>query len=244
MVCNGALPRGVFAKDLVLELLRRLRADGATYKVTRILRVRHRGPRPPRSDDDHQHGSRARGEVRHHARRRDAPAQSQPVSASTNIPSTVSDNDAEFWRPTPSMRRRWSRSSQSRPTPTTSVRVADVAGRPIQQATIGTSTNGQLDDLRAAAAVLGDHGSPLVSGFSSPRRRDGHTSKPCRKGLIARLIEAGAVDRHLGVQRVYRRIGLRHSRRRHDHDHQRATKLRRAAPATGTPISSSRRRRP
>ena len=104
--------------------------------------------------------------------------------------------------------------------------VADVAGRPIQQATIGTSTNGQLDDLRAAAAVLGDHRiAPGVRLFVAPASRRAYL-EALQEGLIARLIEAGAVDRHLGVQWVYRRIGVRHSWRRHDHDHQRTTKLR------------------
>ena len=33
VVINGKLPEGVYAKDVILRLIRDLRADGATYKV-------------------------------------------------------------------------------------------------------------------------------------------------------------------------------------------------------------------
>ncbi len=70
--------------------------------------------------------------------------------------------------------------------------VEQVAGTPIQQATIGTSTNGQLDDLRAAADVLADHQvAPGVRLFVTAATRRAYLAA-LQEGLVDRFVQAGA----------------------------------------------------
>jgi len=71
--------------------------------------------------------------------------------------------------------------------------VSAVEGTPIAHATVGTSANGQLDDLRAAAALLRGHSiAPGVQLFVAPASR--HTYfEALREGLVQQFVEAGAL---------------------------------------------------
>jgi 3-isopropylmalate/(R)-2-methylmalate dehydratase large subunit len=71
--------------------------------------------------------------------------------------------------------------------------VSELAGTPIHQATIGTSTNGQLDDLRAAAAVLGGRAfAPGVRVYVTAASRRAYLAAQ-QEGLLSRFVNAGAL---------------------------------------------------
>jgi 3-isopropylmalate/(R)-2-methylmalate dehydratase large subunit len=71
--------------------------------------------------------------------------------------------------------------------------VSDVVGTPIQQAFLGTCTNGRLEDFREAAAMLkGRRIAPGVRLFVTPSSRM-VLQAAMRDGLIDAFLEAGAV---------------------------------------------------
>ena len=72
------------------------------------------------------------------------------------------------------------------------VPVTDVAGTPIDQALIGTCTNGRLEDLQAAAQILrGKHIAPWVRLLVLPASRE-ILLAAMASGVIADLVAAGA----------------------------------------------------
>jgi len=72
------------------------------------------------------------------------------------------------------------------------VPVTDVAGTPVDQALIGTCTNGRLEDLQAAAEILrGKHIAPWVRLLVLPASRDTLLAAMA-SGVIADLVAAGA----------------------------------------------------
>ena len=71
--------------------------------------------------------------------------------------------------------------------------VEEVEGTPIQEAVIGTCTNGRLEDLEVAARILsGRRVSPEVRLIVAPASRQVFLDG-MEKGIVQRLIEAGAV---------------------------------------------------
>ena len=192
IVCTGHLPAGVFAKDLVLELLSRLRADGATYRSLEF------SGSAIDSLDLHGRMTITNMGVELGAKFAIMPADEMLRRHLTGVgvgdyPSSVSDADAEFLSTHTIDATSLEPLVAEPPNPDNVRTVTEVAGRPIQQATVGTSTNGQLDDLRAAVSVLGDHRiAPGVRLFVAPASRRAYL-EALREGLIPRLIEAGAV---------------------------------------------------
>ncbi|PEG40634.1 3-isopropylmalate dehydratase large subunit [Mycolicibacterium agri] len=192
IVCEGPLAPGVYAKDLVLELLRLLGADGATYKSLEFVGSTFE------SLDMHGRMTLTNMGVEMGAKFAIMPADEVLARHLADLgvrdyPVTASDPDATF-SATISVDAAMLEPLVAEPPNPDRVRpVSEVAGRPIQQATIGTSTNGQLDDLRAAVAVLGDNKiAPSVRLFVAPASRRAYLDA-LQEGLIARLIEAGAI---------------------------------------------------
>ncbi len=71
--------------------------------------------------------------------------------------------------------------------------VSESAGTPVHLAVLGSCTNGRLDDLREAAAVLrGGHIHPAVRMLVTPASRQVYLDAE-REGLIADFIRAGAL---------------------------------------------------
>ena len=71
--------------------------------------------------------------------------------------------------------------------------VEELEGTPIQEAVIGTCTNGRLEDLEVAARILSGRGtSPDVRLIVAPASRK-VLMEGIEKGIVQRLIEAGAV---------------------------------------------------
>lgn len=71
-------------------------------------------------------------------------------------------------------------------------KIEEVEGTPIQQAFLGTCTNGRLEDLRVAASILeGKDANPGVRFIVAPASREIFL-KAMEEGIIASLIKAGA----------------------------------------------------
>ena len=192
VVCDGELKRGVFGKDLVLELLRRIRADGANYKALEF------SGSAIEALDLHGRMTITNMGVELGAKFAIMPADEMLRRHLGSVgvddyPGTVSDDDAEFLATHTIDATALEPLVAEPPNPDNVRAVTEVAGRPIQQATIGTSTNGQLDDLRAAVEVLGDNQIDTgVRLFVAPATRRAYL-EALQEGLISRLIEAGAV---------------------------------------------------
>ncbi len=73
------------------------------------------------------------------------------------------------------------------------VDVTDIAGTPVDQVFIGSCTNGRFEDMKEAAEVLGNRSfSDKVRVLVIPASRDEYL-KTLRAGLIERFVEAGAL---------------------------------------------------
>lgn len=74
--------------------------------------------------------------------------------------------------------------------------IEDVAGTPVDQVFIGSCTNGRLEDLAAAAAVLKGHAiAPFVRLIVTPASRAVYR-EAARLGYLKTLVEAGAMVTH------------------------------------------------
>lgn len=190
--CNGPLPPGVYAKDLALHLLGTLRADGATYRAVEYVGSTFD------SLDMHGRMTLTNMGVEMGAKFAIMPADDVLRRFLDGVgvhdyEGTTSAPDAEFLE-THTVDATALTPMVAEPANPDRVRtVAEAAGQPIQQATIGTCANGQLDDLRAAVEVLGDHRvSPDVRLFVSPASRRTYLDA-LQEGLVARLVAAGAI---------------------------------------------------
>jgi 3-isopropylmalate/(R)-2-methylmalate dehydratase large subunit len=191
-VCQGGLPDGVHSKDLVLHLLGRIRADGATYKAVEYV-----------GDTIDGLGMHARMTMTNMAVEMGAKFGVMNADSTTrsflaahgvdDYEPVASDPDADFDQVLHIDTSELAPQVAEPSNPDRVRPVTDVRGTPIRQATIGTSANGQLDDLRAAVGVLGDRRiSPDVRLFVAPASRRAYLDA-LQEGLVQRLVEAGAV---------------------------------------------------
>ena len=190
---NGVFPRGVYAKDLVLYLIGQIGADGANYRALEFggealarMTMSHRltianmaveaGAKVGLFPSDRI----TRGFLREHGRG----DKYKPLSADTgaNYEQAMPVNLSQL-EPMVSL-----------PHAVDNVRpVAQVKGVRIQQAFIGTCTNGRLEDLAVAAEIL--KGKKRHAGtrlLIAPASRQ-VLIQAIGKGYIQSLIEAGAI---------------------------------------------------
>src|SRR5690606_17486484 len=191
-VIDGDLAPGVYSKDLALHLLGQIGADGATYRSVEY------------------HGStigtlsiEARMTLTNLAIEMGAKFGVMEVDARaeeflrargvTAYQAADSDPDAEVEREYLVDATAVEPMVAAPPSPDKVSPVAELSGTAIQQATIGTSANGQRDDLRAAAAVLGARRfAPGVKVFVTAASRRAHLAAQ-QEGLLDRFTAAGAV---------------------------------------------------
>lgn len=188
---NGRLPRGVFSKDLILHLIGDVTADGATYMAAEYtgeaitdLSVEARftisnmaiemGAKCGLMEAD----EKTLAWVKQHSRKG-----FEPVSADADaVYSRVKEYDVSRLEP-----------QVAKPHTVDNVApVSEVAGTPIQQGVIGTCTNGRIEDLRIAAAIL--QGKKVKRGTRlvvAPASRQ-ILLQAMREGLIEILVESGA----------------------------------------------------
>lgn len=190
-ICNGTLPPGVYAKDLILYLIGDVTADGATYISTEYtgeavsaLSIEGRftmanmaiemGAKAGMMDADEK-------TFKWLARYTDR--KFNPVSADGDaIYKQVREYDVSALEP-----------QVAKPHTVDNVcPVSQVTGTPIQQAVIGTCTNGRLEDLRLAAGILrGKRVHKDVRLVVAPASRNVYL-EAMREGVIQDLVESGA----------------------------------------------------
>jgi 3-isopropylmalate/(R)-2-methylmalate dehydratase large subunit len=194
VVVNGALPRGVYPKDLILHLIGRLTAEGANFKVIEfhgeaIAKMSTSGRLvlcnmsveagatggvvPP--DQETLRYLREEAGVREKIEifGPDPDAQYDSVveiDASTLVPQIACPHTVDHIKP-----------------------IGEVVGTKVQQIVIGSCTNGRLDDLEVAAGIL--KGKRVADGtrmlvFPASWRI---YSAALERGLVKDLVDAGAV---------------------------------------------------
>jgi 3-isopropylmalate/(R)-2-methylmalate dehydratase large subunit len=192
IILHGALPRGVYSKDAMLHIIGRVGADGATYqsiefsgpavsvmsmdeRMTMTNMVVEMGAKfgLMECDDVAQEFLRARKCAAYKAYASDADA----------IFERTIEVDAGSLEPVVAIP----------PSPDKVVPVSEMTNTPVHQATIGTSANGQIGDLRAAAAVLrGRRLAPGVKLFITPASRGAQLAAQ-HEGLLDLFTDAGAI---------------------------------------------------
>lgn len=190
-ICNGTLPPGVYAKDLILYLIGDVTADGATYmsaeytgEALSALSIEGRftmanmaiemGAKAGMMDAD---------EKTFQWLARYSDRKFNPVSADRDaIYKQVREYDVSALEP-----------QVAKPHTVDNVcPVSQVTGTPIHQAVIGTCTNGRLEDLRLAAGILrGKKVQRDVRLVVAPASRKVYL-EAMREGVIQDLVESGA----------------------------------------------------
>lgn len=190
-VVNGRLPKGVYAKDLILYLIGDVTADGATYmaaeytgEAIEALSVEARftisnmaiemGAKVGLMEAD----EKTVEWVKRHTDRPFQPVKADPDAVYAEIREyDVSSLEPQIAKPH---------------TVDNVVPVSEVAGTPVQQGVIGTCTNGRLEDLRIAAGILkGRRVHPDFRLIVAPASRRVMLDA-IREGVLQTLIEAGA----------------------------------------------------
>lgn len=189
---EGEVPKGVYAKDLILHIIGELRADGADYRaveftgpVIKEMSVASRmvlcnmaaemGAKigVVESDDKTRAWLKGRSDV-----------DFEKVSADPEAAyERVIEYDVSALLP-----------QVARPhTVDNVVPITEVIGTKVDQALIGTCTNGRLEDLQVAAQVLrGRKIAPMTRLLTLPASRE-VLSAALAEGIIADLVTAGAV---------------------------------------------------
>lgn len=190
-VCNGVLPKGVYAKDLILYLIGQVTADGCTYMAAEYT-----------GEAIDALSMEGRFTIANMAIEMGAKAGLMEADEKT-FAWLRQFTDKEFTAVSADADARYHKVlnfdvSQLEPQVAKPHRVdnvsplTEVAGTPIHQAFIGTCTNGRLEDLRIAASILaGKRVHPDVRFIVAPASRKVYLDA-MNEGIIQRLVEAGA----------------------------------------------------
>ncbi|MCL6612263.1 MAG: 3-isopropylmalate dehydratase large subunit [Peptococcaceae bacterium] len=188
---HGVLPPGVYAKDLILYLIGDVTADGATYMSAEytgeaVAAMSMEG-RFTMANMAIEMGAKAglmeADEKTFRWLDRFTGRSFNPASPDADaVYARVKEYDVSRLEP-----------QVARPHRVDNVcPVGEVAGTPIQQAVIGTCTNGRLEDLRIAAGILrGKKINPEVRLIVAPASKTVYLDA-MREGIIQDLVEAGA----------------------------------------------------
>ncbi len=190
-VCNGRLPKGVYSKDLILYLIHQVTADGATYMAAEYtgeaidgLSVEARftisnmaiemGAKAGLMEADHKvmEWVSAHSDHQFEAVKADADADYYAVKeydVSNLTPYVAKPHRVDNGAP-----------------------IDEVLGTSIQQAVLGTCTNGRLEDLTIAAQILkGRKIHPDVRFIVAPASRQVYLDA-MEAGVLKTLVQAGA----------------------------------------------------
>ncbi|OIO36336.1 MAG: 3-isopropylmalate dehydratase large subunit [Candidatus Omnitrophica bacterium CG1_02_44_16] len=191
IIVKGKLPRGVYSKDIILHIIGDLRADGATYKSIEFY-----GEAIDSLSMDARFTICNMG-VEMGAKFGMIPADNVTlkwVAGRNKIrkpAAQYADKDAIY-----SLIREYdiSKISPQLAKPHTvdnNAHVEDAAGARIDEAYLGTCTNGRLEDLTIAASILkGKKVSPNVRFIVAPASKDIYLTA-IKNGIINVLVEAG-----------------------------------------------------
>lgn len=197
VVIEGELPSNVTSKDIILRLIGDLRADGATYQALEFC-----------GDTVEQMSVASRMTMANMAIEAGAKcalftpdektAKYCQITLSDKECSLVGDADASY------IRTIHYQASElvpvlACPSQVDNIHpVSEYEGTPIDQVFIGSCTNGRLEDLQRAAAVLkGKHIAPFVKLIVTPASRKVY-QEALADGTLLTLSKAGAMITHPG----------------------------------------------
>jgi len=190
-VCHGELPKGVYSKDLILHLIGDVTADGATYKAVeftgQVIDSLSMDARFTISNMAIEMGAKAglmeADEKTFSWLARFTDKQFEPVKADPDA-SYVDIREYNVSSLEPQIAKPHTVDNVSP--------LSEVAGTPVQQAVLGTCTNGRLDDLRIAASIVeGRKINPDVRFIVAPASKTIYL-EAMRDGTLQALVEAGA----------------------------------------------------
>ncbi|MFA5005768.1 MAG: 3-isopropylmalate dehydratase large subunit [Candidatus Omnitrophota bacterium] len=192
IIVKGKVPKGVFAKDIILHIIGQVKADGATYKA-----VEFAGPVIDKMDMD------GRFTICNMLVEMGAKAGFMPVDKKTiawfkgrtgskiKIPMVSADKSAKYERVLEFD------AARIRPTVSVPHSVDNIALASslkhvvINEAFLGTCTNGRLEDFRIAAKILKGHKvNPSVRMIIAPSSRKVYLDA-IKSGLVDIFIQAG-----------------------------------------------------
>lgn len=190
---NGDLPPRVYAKDIILAIAKRLTADGATYKA-----IEFHGPTITRLEVEErltisnmavELGAKAGLMVAD-----DKVLDWLKAKTGKDVPPGVEPDPDAIYNETLELDVSSLEPQVAVPHAVDNVLpVGQVENVPVQQAFLGTCTNGRLSDLKVAAAILkGRHVHPATRLVVAPASRSVYL-EALRAGVLATLVEAGAV---------------------------------------------------
>jgi len=189
---NGNLPKGVFAKDIFLEIARLLTADGATYKA-----LEYHGNTISQLSMDARFtianmaievgakvGLFVPDEISIEYARKHSSRNFEPVFPEKDA---VYENEIEVKVDSLGPR-------VAAPHTVDNVKpIEELEGVPVQQAFIGTCTNGRLEDLEIAARILsGKKVHPDTRLIVAPASKM-VLKEAIKRGIVETLLDAGAV---------------------------------------------------
>lgn len=192
VIVKGKLPKGVYSKDLILHVIGDLKADGATYQAVEFY-----GPCIDALSMDARFTICNMG-VEMGAKFCIIPADKKTLAwvcgrNKMRKPNPqYADEDAVY-----ALVKEYDASKIgpeiAKPhTVDNNARIEEVEGTPIDEAVLGTCTNGRLEDLEIAVQVLkGRKANKNVRFIVAPASRDIYLAA-VKKGLLSALIEAGA----------------------------------------------------
>jgi 3-isopropylmalate/(R)-2-methylmalate dehydratase large subunit len=213
VVVNGELPKGVYAKDIILHLAGLLGADGANYRalefsgpVIEALSVEARmtisnmaielGAKAGllAADDKTLAWCRAHGRAAAAGgRTTDGTAAAPAAASAAREPRPVApDADAHYERVVELDASTLVPQVAKPHTVDNVAPVTELVGTPIQEGVLGTCTNGRLEDLEVAARLLaGKHIAPDVRFIVAPASKQIYLDAMAA-GYIQTFVEAGA----------------------------------------------------
>lgn len=192
LILKGKLPKGVYAKDLILFLVGQIGADGATYLAVEFmgegvesLSVDSRFTIANMAVEIGAKAGLMRADdkvidwVKKHSKRSFTPVEPDKDARYKEIKEfDVSKLSPQIAKPH---------------TVDNVVPIEEVLGTPIQQGLLGTCTNGRLEDLKIAASILKGKkihkNSRLIIGPASKRV----FLDAIKEGIVETLIDAGGV---------------------------------------------------
>jgi 3-isopropylmalate/(R)-2-methylmalate dehydratase large subunit len=193
VVLHGALPPGVFAKDLILFLIGKLTEDGANYQAVELtgetISSLSMGSRFTICNMGIEMGAKAAimetdGATRQWLRKNGAQGEINAVKA---------DDDAKYSRVLEFQAGRLEPQIAKPHKVDNVVPLKEAAGTPIHEVVIGTCTNGRLEDLETAAAILKDRRiAPDMRLIVIPASRS-VLLEAMDQGVMRPLVEAGAM---------------------------------------------------
>jgi 3-isopropylmalate/(R)-2-methylmalate dehydratase large subunit len=190
---NGIPAPGITAKDIVLALVRIIRAEGATYQSLEF----HGSALPHLSISGRM--TIANMGVEMGAKAALFPADQVLLDwldargIKSSYEAVEADETASYTRVVTLDVSQMQPQISCHPSVENVKDLDELVGLPIQQAVIGTCTNGRLEDLREAAEVV--KGRKVAQGvrfFVTPASRDIYINA-MKEGIIATLMESGAV---------------------------------------------------